>query len=699
MKYPVNKLLCKFFLILLISVSSIAVSAQEPYPLFGFSAKDTVCIKSKDGYAKLIDSDGQKRLSVINGTEAQTPGIVIYEPQNSPWNLDDYYMVQAEVSNVSSEEFQVEMFVGNDPDGLIRWYCSDYVDLKPGETKTITVYLSWTPWVFDPQPKMPGMRGAPGIIKTPRNKIDRVSFNVRYATKAYEFTINKFHAINKTEVRDTTSFFPFVDKYGQFKHDDWERKIHNPEEMKASIETEAKDLEAHPEAPEINEYGGWTKGPKYEKTGYFYPRKVERKWWLVDPEGYLFWTAGVNCVSSNASTGVQFRESFFEELADENTQEDFYSISSWATHGFYKDKTPYRTYNFHKRNLHEKYGSTMMDDFRRVTHQRLRSWGLNTIGFVSDPELTQQRKTPYVGSVWIRNTPKIEASKGFWGKFHDVFDPRFRKEVRLSVKKQKLGANDPWCIGYFVDNEMSWGKSGSLSISTLESPASQPAKKEFVSDLKTKYGLIEKLNSQWKMDYESWDDLLQSTVAPEKENALEDLLVFYDKIARTYFKIVSEELKKVAPNQNYLGCRFAWNNNDITLRAAADYCDIISFNKYEYSVENVSLPEGVDKPIMIGEFHFGALDRGMFHLGVKAATDQNDRGLKYQSYIKSALDHPNIVGAHWFQYVDQPLTGRGDGENYNVGLIDVCDQPYYELISKMRETLYEKYEYRMKGEK
>jgi hypothetical protein len=43
-------------------------------------------------------------------------------------------------------------------------------------------------------------------------------------------------------------------------------------------------------------------------------------------------------------------------------------------------------------------------------------------------------------------------------------------------------------------------------------------------------------------------------------------------------------------------------------------------------------------------------------------------------------DCPNFVGCHWFQYVDEPITGRWfDGENYNIGLVDVTDTPYFEL--------------------
>jgi agarase len=36
--------------------------------------------------------------------------------------------------------------------------------------------------------------------------------------------------------------------------------------------------------------------------------------------------------------------------------------------------------------------------------------------------------------------------------------------------------------------------------------------------------------------------------------------------------------------------------------------------------------------------------------------------------------------------MDQPATGRGlDGENYQIGFLDICDTPYPEIITASRE--------------
>ncbi len=666
---------------------------NEPLILFNFEDSTKVSISDiKDASFKFVDG----KLLINTGHESSKPSVKIKKPTNGSWGLKGYYQVKVDVTNIGDKYMQAEMFVGNDPDGLIRWYCSDYVDLYPGESKTITVDLAWTPWVFSPQLDIVGMRGIPGKIKTDVDAINEIRICSRYASFNNQFSIDNVRAVKKLEVRDTSGFLPFVDGFGQYKHKNWKDKVQSLADLKEKYKANTEILDKNSGPKNRGKYGGWTAGPKLEATGFFRTEKYKGKWWMVDPEGYLFWTAGVNCVSPNSTpTGVTNREHYFEVLpSKDGAYSNFYGKGRRASHGFYSKTNTYTHFNFYKSNMYKAYGNNWLNKFSDLAHKRFKSWGLNTIGFVSEKHTISQQKTPYVGSIWIRNTPKIEGSKGFWGKFHDVFHPNFRKQVKQSMLYQKRGAGDPWCIGYFVDNELAWGEIGSLAIGVLRSPKAQPAKKEFIKDLKLKYNSIEALNKVWHSNYKSWGALLKSTSSPNKAKAYDDIIAFYKKIAETYFRILKEELNLIAPNQNYLGCRFAWANNDVVLTAASKYMDIMSFNKYEYSVEHIGLPKGIDKPIMIGEFHFGALDRGSFHTGVKEAKDQNERGNMYKDYIQGALRNPFIVGAHWFQYLDEPLTGRFDGENYNVGLIDICDNPYEELVNKIRETTYKMYEYR-----
>jgi hypothetical protein len=73
----------------------------------------------------------------------------------------------------------------------------------------------------------------------------------------------------------------------------------------------------------------------------------------------------------------------------------------------------------------------------------------------------------------------------------------------------------------------------------------------------------------------------------------------------------------------------------------------------------------------------------------------NHRAETYKNYVQGALANPYIVGTHWFQYKDQATTGRGDGENYQIGFVDICDTPYPETITAVRQVGYNMYEYRM----
>ncbi len=170
--------------------------------------------------------------------------------------------------------------------------------------------------------------------------------------------------------------------------------------------------------------------------------------------------------------------------------------------------------------------------------------------------------------------------------------------------------------------------------------------------------------------------------------------MFYSRIAEKYFSVCSEAVKKVMPGTLYLGCRFAWCN-DLAVRAAAKHCDVIGYNKYAYSVGDFQQPEGIDKPAIIGEFHFGALDRGLFHTGLRATENQTDRANKLSHYLRGALQNPNWVGAHWFQFGDQAATGRGDSENYQIGFVDIADNPYPETTAASRELGESMYQIRL----
>jgi len=651
--------------------------------------------------SKVISTDSKVNLSqdgalrIETGTKQNWPGITLKAPAGK-WDLSRYEYITVDIKNIDTKPVTVSCRVDN-PGADGRNNCvTDSITLNPNKSEKLTVRLYPTTYQLSDPVELIGMRQGPAQKgKLDASNVTQLLVFVTKPNNEHIFEIDNILAGGRAKMLDTATFFPFIDDFGQFIHKDWPGKTHSQEELIAHGKAEENDLTANPAPTDRNKYGGWTVGPKLKSAGFFRVQKYKGKWWLVDPQGRIFWSHGIDCVRSANTTPITDREHYYRNLPKTDSLfSTFYSRGSWAPHGYYKEHSPYRTYDFSQANFLRKYGPDWQQKFADITHRRLKSWGLNTIANWSDTKIYLMRKTPYVATISY-SSRNLEGSKGYWGKFYDVFDPSFRQALRRRLEREKdTSASDPWCVGYFVHNELSWGDETSLAVAALVSPPDQPAKKVFVEDLKTKYKSIDKLNNAWGTNHKTWDALLRSTQAPDKKKAHNDLTAFYTKIAETYFKTIREECKKVAPNQLYMGCRFAWVN-DRAARAATKFCDIVSYNRYSYSVENHRLPDNIDMPVIIGEFHFGALDRGMFHTGLRKTANQQDRADKYKSYVQGALRNPYIVGTHWFQYKDQATTGRGDGENYQIGFIDICDKPYPETIKACRQVGYTMYEYRL----
>lgn len=625
------------------------------------------------------------------------------------WNLSECNKLLLDVTNYNTEEYLPITIHLEGKDASLSKQKNIFLErvyIPAGETKTVAIDL---PSVL-PLPEVKNlctkMRRDPfyqwGTISTldPKDDVMAVCVYVNRPRENWNWALNSIKA-EKGEPNKPypwmqytkDEFFPFIDKYGQFKHNEWEGKTHTDEDLTQAYEDELKDLEAHLGPQGRNKYGSWLNGPKLDGTGHFRVEKYEGKWWIVDPEGYLFWSHGVVRVTpSSAVTPLDEREFYFESLPqDGNEFAEFYHTYDTLLHPYYLARGINKTYDFSAANIKRKYGDNWRQNYAEMSHKRLKSWGLNTIANSSDRTIALMRQTPYIDRFELKS-PELEASKGSWWKFRDPFHPEFRTNFHKQLMERKHELDDPWCVGFFVDNEIDWGESYTLGEWTMSCSEKQPAKQEMIKDLKKKYNTIDSLNKVWGTRFSDWDQLLKSTEKTPLA-ARADCIEFSIKMTEAYFQNVRDEFKKVAPHKLYMGCRFARSNENV-LRIGAKYCDVISYNIYKIDLNNFALPEGIDKPVMIGEFHFGALDRGMFHPGLVKTANQEERAMRYSGYVESALRHPNIIGTHWHQFADQATTGRFDGENFQVGFVDVCDRPYEATIKKIREIGYKMYEIR-----
>jgi hypothetical protein len=100
----------------------------------------------------------------------------------------------------------------------------------------------------------------------------------------------------------------------------------------------------------------------------------------------------------------------------------------------------------------------------------------------------------------------------------------------------------------------------------------------------------------------------------------------------------------------------------------------------------------IDKPIVVGEWHIGGSDKGLYANGLVCSTTQEERGKCCAYYMQTAMSYINCIGIHYFEFNDQPLLGRFDGENMQHGLIDVCNKPHYACVEKIKESSMKMYE-------
>ncbi len=117
--------------------------------------------------------------------------------------------------------------------------------------------------------------------------------------------------------------------------------------------------------------------------------------------------------------------------------------------------------------------------------------------------------------------------------------------------------------------------------------------------------------------------------------------------------------------------------------------DVFSFNCYAGHVPGKDLEKIAsltNRPTLIGEWHFGALDVGLPGSGIGRVKDQTARGAAFRYYVEQAAALPNCVGVHYFILYDQPTLGRFDGECYNIGFLDTTNRPYTELVDAARKT-------------
>jgi hypothetical protein len=293
---------------------------------------------------------------------------------------------------------------------------------------------------------------------------------------------------------------------------------------------------------------------------------------------------------------------------------------------------------------------------------------------------TGENPKPYMAYVRAARTTNIFG-------LVDIYVPGFKKRVEESIKSfVQNNVKDKMLIGYFIGNEPSFcNQENRLAELIMEKNDSVPLKQAFKAYIE-KHGASTESNKAFA--YETFGE---------------------------YVKIVCSATKKYDPNHLILGIRFGRGvPTSEVLKISKNYFDVYSFNNYgmnpmeennvNYGTMTVSAQPGNNErnifeeiykitglPMIIGEYHFGTTDRALGESLVRV-NSQEERGIAYRNYSEKAFSHPALIGLSWFQWNDQEIFGRGDGENYNIGLIDITDRPYPHLVEAIKAVSANSYE-------
>ena len=469
-----------------------------------------------------------------------------------------------------------------------------------------------------------------------------------------------------------------LDQLGQSDTRVWPSKTRSVEELKTRLNAQLAAASSHKWPEAFSEWGGLaTRVEKAAKpNGFFRTHHDGTRWWLLDPSGHPFWSAGLDSVRVDIDSNYDGLERALAWMPPADGEfKEIYQIRGDGR----------RSINYLAANFIRTFGGGWYDKWTTITVGELRRLGFNTIANWSDWEIARKARFPYVRPLaWgVREAPFI------YRDFPDVFDPRWEADVRRFAQQLTSTRDDPAFIGYFLMNEPTWGFARETPASGMLFNTPQSATRRALADaLATKYPDDRALSNAWgfettraKVREGAWT----RTLTPAAERDLAD---FSAVMVEKYFRTLSESCRSVDPSHLNLGIRYHTVPPEWAVAGMRSF-DVFSMNCYDAKVKSVEMEKiaaMLKMPVMVGEWHFGALDAGLPASGIGHVKTQDDRGRAYRVYLEDAASKPWCVGVHYFILYDQSALGRFDGECYNIGFLDVCNRPYEPLCRAARAS-------------
>jgi hypothetical protein len=298
----------------------------------------------------------------------------------------------------------------------------------------------------------------------------------------------------------------------------------------------------------------------------------------VDPDGYLFWSCGMDCVHSSISYESCIENSRMDlrtvHAALPNVLGPFgrsYRLNPWHP----KDN---REFNYLEANFIRAFGPGHgYDRWITVAYAELRRMGFNTAGDWSDEYAARREGTPYTRPVerWFQfpTTPMVGPS------MPDVFHPNLAADARTFVEHSlRETRHDPYLLGYFLHNEPPWQyHEGGIAVSLLQQTPECKARRVLADRLRGKYGNDRGLQRAWGMGVTLREVAEWTWTANFTKAALMDLREFSTELLDRLFRALSTAGRKVDPHHLNLGVRW-WTFPPNWALKAMRHFDVVSFN-------------------------------------------------------------------------------------------------------------------------
>lgn len=331
----------------------------------------------------------------------------------------------------------------------------------------------------------------------------------------------------------------------------------------------------------------------------------------------------------------------------------------------------------------------------QATWARIRVIGFKGLGGWCNPVFHEIRGVPISRdlNIWSWMSPKDRL----------FYSPGWAKTAEHAVQVQVTPLKDNHdLIGYYTDNELDWDDSGSgPAIYFNHLAPNDPNRLQVISVIKSVWPSISQFNADWGTHFKQWSDLdhwptLVDNTAEDQQAYGRLFTAWLSHLARDYFKLTTALIHKYDPNHLVLGVRYRGYAPLEVVRASRGYTDAQSINLYVgdglLDQDMFTMIYGQSRqPVIVTEYSFHALDGRSGDrdtVGFAAQVpDQRARADGYRLMTSRMARVPYIIGGDWFQWMDEPPSGRSsDGEDVNFGIVDVDDRPYKMLSDAVAQT-------------